>query len=872
MAVTPVVRDVILREGETLRLRAPIADDADALISFFSELSEHSRYLRFQGLPVVGPALVDPLLDPDWVERGSLAGAVLVDGEEEVVAVASWARLRDPTVAEAAFAVADAWQGKGIGTRLVEQLAELAAEAGIERFVAEVLRENVAMLSVFADAGFDLSRDVDGGSVEVKFAIAPTERYRETVDSRDHEAVVSSLRPFFQPASVVVLGASSRPGSIGETVTRNIVEGGFSGPVYPVNRSGDAVVGLAGFQSVEEIPDRVDLVLVCLPAQAVLDGVRDALERGARAVCVISAGFAEVGPEGRTREDELLALVRGHGARLMGPNCLGLAVTEARLNATFAPRSFPPGDIAFSSQSGALGLALLERSASRGLGFSSFVSIGNKADVSSNDLLEYWEDDPATKVVLLYLESFGNPRHFGRIAARLARTKPILAMKSGRTRSGALAAGSHTAALAGSEEAVDALFRQAGVIRAATAEELVDVAALLSAHPPPEGRRVGVVTNAGGLGILCADACESAGLELATFRRETTDALLELLPLEASVANPVDMLGSAAADAYGTVLPIVEADPGVDAVIALFVPAATVRVEDVWDALQAASGEKPVVPVVISADSPPGSFPYPESAARALGRAVERSEWLRRPAGLVPDLDGIERADAEAIVEDALARAEDAWLPPSATRVLLDAYGIPIVPEEEAGTAAEAVAAAEKLGFPVVVKTAEPGVHKTERGGIVLGLETAAEVEDAAGRIGGRLLVQPMISGGAELLAGVVQDPVFGPLVAFGPGGVFAELIGEAAFRIAPLTDIDAVELVTRGKTGRLVEGYRGKPPSDSAALVDLLHRLSQLAHDLRAVAELDLNPVVGLPEGCVAVDARVRVSRPPPVVRTKTW
>jgi acyl-CoA synthetase (NDP forming) len=590
-------------------------------------------------------------------------------------------------------------------------------------------------------------------------------------------------------------------------------------------------------------------------------------------VCVISAGFSEVGAEGHAREEELVALIRSRGARLLGPNCLGLFVAESRLNATFAPSSFPSGKIGFSSQSGALGLALLEQSAARALGFSSFVSIGNKADLSSNDLLEYWEDDPATQVVLLYLESFGNPRHFSRIAARLARTKPILAMKSGRTRSGARAAGSHTAALAGSEEAVDALFRQAGVIRALTAEELVDVAAVLSDHPAPQGRRVAVVTNAGGLGILCADACEAAGLELPPLAPETTAALADVLPREASLANPIDMLGSATAESYRRTVPAVLADPGIDAVIALFVPAATVLVGDVWAALSdVEEKDKPVLPVMVASESPPGSFQYPEPAARALGRAVERREWLRRPVGTVPQLEGIHRAAAESVVEAALSRSADTWLSPGEVRALLDAYGIPFVAEEIADSPSHAAEAAAKIGFPVVVKTAEPGVHKTERGGVVLGLETAAAVEEAASRIDGRVVVQQMVSGGAELLAGVVQDPTFGPLVAFGPGGVFAELIGGAAFRIAPLTDMDGDGLVRGGKTGQLVDGFRGRPPNDTAALADLLHRLSRLAEDLHSVAELDLNPVLALPKGCVAVDARVRVSRAQASRRTKTW
>jgi acetate---CoA ligase (ADP-forming) len=871
---TGVVRDVILREGTTLRLRAPTHDDTAALLTFVERLSPESRYFRFHGLPPVGPRLVEPFLDPDWDERGGLVGTVAAEDGERVVALGTWSRLRDRTGAEAAFAVDDEYQGRGIGTRLVEQLAGLAADAGIERFVAEVLPANLAMLQVFERVGFAVARELEGGVVEVVFPIAATESYRASVDTRDHLGVVASLRPFFSPEGVVVLGASPRPGSIGGLVFRNIVSGGFVGRAYPVNRTGEEVAGVPGYSSLADLPGPVDLAVFCLPAALVLETAEDALTRGVRALCIISAGFAETGSEGAEREARLLELVRAHGARLIGPNCLGIAVADPRLNATFAPRAFPPGRIGFSSQSGALGLALLERSDARGLGFSGFVSIGNKADVSSNDLLEYWEDDPATDVLLLYVESFGNPRKFGRLARRISREKPILAMKSGVTRAGAKAASSHTAALAGSETAVAALFRQAGVIRAETVEELVDVAALVSTQPLPAGRRVAVLTNAGGLGILCADACEAAGLELVALGEETRQALASVVPAEASLANPIDLLGSATAETYAGVLPAIVGDDVVDAVIVLFVPAAQVAAPDIAATIDEvrASSPKPVVPVILAAETPPGSFPYPESAARALGRAVERADWLRRPAGSVPDVDGIDHAAAEEVVAGALAEEDEAWLDPPAVRALLEAYGIPLVPERVALDPEAAVLAARKLGFPAVVKTAVPGAHKTETGGVALDLADEEAVAEAAARIGGAVIVQPMVPGGVELLAGVVQDPVFGPLVAFGPGGVLAELIGDAGFRIAPLTDVDAEELVTSGKAGRLVAGFRGRPAADPGAFTDVLHRLSRLGEGLPQVVELDLNPVVGLPDRCVAVDARVRVHRHGLTQRLKTW
>ena len=871
--------DVILRDGTTLRLRSPLASDADELLDFMSRLSDRSRYLRFHGFPHLTPKLVAPFVDPDWDERGALIGCL----EGRIVALANYARLRNRRAAEVAFTVEDEFQGRGIGTRLLERLITPAAAAGIEEFVAEVLPENRTMLAVFRDAGFDIVRELDGGGLEVRFPIARTERYRDQVAARDHVAVTASLKSFFAPACVAVIGASARRGSIGGELFRNVLAADFAGAAYPVNRGGESVAGVRGYTSVGDIPDEVELAVVCLPGEHVLAAVQEALEAGVCAICVISAGFAEIGAEGRIRQEQLIALIREHGARLVGPNCLGIASAAVRLNATFAPRAFPPGKIGFSSQSGALGLAVLERAEASGLGLSSFVSIGNKADVSSNDLLEWWEDDPSTEIVMLYLESFGNPRAFARIARRLARTKPILAVKGGTTHAGIKAASSHTAALAGSESAVDALFRQAGVIRTRTLDELIDVASLLAAQPVPRGRRVALLTNAGGLGILCADACVAAGLELPSLNETTRQALAEVMPPEGSVENPVDMLGSANAKSFRSVLPVVLADPGIDAVIALFVPTVGVDEDEVGAAISsaaAAAGDKTVLCAFLSAKGAPASlrsaaevpsFSYPEAAARALGRAAERGDWLRRPTGTIPELD-VDLDAAQTVVAEALGANDEAWLAPAQARRLLEAYGLPVVPERVVDSADAAVAAATELGFPVVVKSAAAGAHKTESGGVALNLADEAEVRAAVERIGSPVLLQPMIGGGAELLAGAVQDPVFGPLVAFGPGGVFAELIGAAQFRLAPLTDRDARELVRADKAGRLVAGFRGNPPADEDAVVDLLLRLSKLAEEMPEVVELDLNPVLALSDRCISVDARVKVARPPKQTRTKTW
>jgi acetate---CoA ligase (ADP-forming) len=882
------VHDVLLRDGRTLRLRPPHATDVEAMLEFFSRLSDRSFYQRFHGAPHIGPRLAEPFIEPDWDDRGSYVGVVAgPEGEERIVALASYTCLRDVSTAEVAFAVADELQGHGLGTRLLEQLAGRAHEFGIERFVAEVMPDNGPMTRVFADAGFDVERELEGGVLEVRFEIGPTEAYLARVDERDHVAVAQSLRPLFAPASVAVLGASPRRGSVGGELFRNILREDFSGVAYPVNRAGQPVSGVPGYDSIEEIPASVDLAVICLPGEAVIGAAEGALRAGVKALCVISAGFAETGHEGAERQERLLALVRTHGARLIGPNCLGIAVARPRLNATFGPRGVPPGNVGFSSQSGALGLAVLERSYDRGLGLSAFVSIGNKADVSSNDLLEYWEDDADTDVVMLYLESFGNPFRFGRIARRVARKKPILAMKSGTTSAGARAASSHTAALAGSEAAVDALFAQAGVIRAGTLSELIDTAVLLSTQPLPRGRRVAVLTNAGGLGILCADACHAAGLELPALEPRTEAALSNALAREASLANPIDMLGSATGKTYEDAIPHVLADNRVDALIVNSVPTVTAGADEVAAAIERAversnMKDKPVLTVVISEGGIPrelleeprrvSAFAEPDAAARALGLAASRAEWLRRPAGTIPPVEGIDRERAESVISTALETSADRWLTPDDTRLLLEAYGIPLVPERVAGSLDEAVAAASDLGFPLAVKTAVPGAHKTETGGVALGLTDEEQVRHAVARIGCPVIVQAMAEGGTELLAGVTQDPVFGPLVAFGPGGTMAELIGEAGFRIAPLTDVDARELVSTGKAGKLVRGYRGTPAADQDALTDLLHRLSRLGESHPEVAELDLNPVVAGPEGCVAVDARIRIRAQEAVRSSKTW
>jgi acetyl coenzyme A synthetase (ADP forming)-like protein len=714
-------------------------------------------------------------------------------------------------------------------------------------------------------------------------------------DMQDRAAATASLRPFFRPRSVAVVGASRDPSSIGGRLLNALIANRFQGPVYPVNPKATEVGGLRAYPSVRNLPEPVDLAVIAVPREAVPAAVDDCAARGIRAIIVITAGFAEVGDEGRALQQQLADKVRGYGMRMVGPNCMGLLNTDpaVQLNATFTPVFPPRGRVALSSQSGALGLAVLELARRRRLGLSSFISVGNKADVSTNDLLQYWEEDDATGVILLYLESFGNPRRFARIARRVSRSKPIVAMKAGRTSAGKRAAGSHTAALASNDVAVDALFRQTGVIRAETLEEMFDIAATLGSQPLPRGRRVAVITNAGGPGILCVDACAACGLVLPELANGTTARLRAFLPPTAAVSNPVDMIASAGPDHYRRAVETVLTADEVDALVVIFLPLDTTTTGPVLDAIRdgiaagrAAGGAgKPVlacvmtedginVPLELAGEKIP-SYAFPESVARVLGKVASYAEWRSRPLGTIPGFDDLHPAKARELCRKALHERGAGWLTTEETRAVLATMGLPVAPGGLARTADEAEQIAQALGFPVAVKLASHRlVHKTEIGGVHLNLMSEAAVRQAYDRIRDRLLkennlaamegvlVQPMFSGGVEVMAGVTQDPLFGPLIAFGLGGIHVEILGDVRFRVTPLTDRDAGDMVREIRGYRLLEGYRGHPPADVAAIQDVLLRVSRLVEDIPEIKELDLNPIFALPpgEGCRIVDARIRV------------
>jgi len=699
---------------------------------------------------------------------------------------------------------------------------------------------------------------------------------------------IRSLEPLFRPRSIAVIGASRTPGTIGHEIVHNLVTQGFTGSVFPVNPSATAVHGVPAYASIRDVPAPVDVAVVAVPKQAVPGVVGDCGRHGVRAVIVISAGFREVGGAGIELERALLGVVREHGMRLVGPNCLGVLSTESdiRMNATFAPVTPPPGSVSFMSQSGAMGVTMLDYAAEYGIGIRHFVSVGNKADVSGNDLIQFWNADPGTRVILMYLESFGNPRKFTRIARAATRHTPIIAVKSGRTAAGARAASSHTGALAGTDAAIDALLAQCGVLRVDTVEELFDLAMAFSQLPIPAGPSVAIVTNAGGPGIIIADACEGAGLDVAPLSAETQDRLRRDLPEEASVRNPVDMIATANADNYRLALDAVLDDPNVAAAIAAFVPPLGVRQVDVASAIVAACAghpAKPVLAVLMGREGLPEgradlgeagipAYIFPESAARALAALNRYRAWRERPAGAVARFD-VDCDAASRILARAPAAPDGAYLASTDARALLAAYGIPVLRPALARTADEAAAAAREAGFPVVLKIASSDiVHKTDVGGVALDLSDEDDVRTAfdalcqsartnapAARTDG-VTVERFIQGGREMILGMTWDPAFGPILMFGLGGIYVEAMRDVVFRVHPVTDVDAHEMVRAIRAFRLLEGVRGEPPSDLDALVDAIQRLSQLVGDYTGIREIDINPFVVFERGAIAVDARVRV------------
>jgi acyl-CoA synthetase (NDP forming)/GNAT superfamily N-acetyltransferase len=856
----------LLTDGTAVAIREVRSTDLDAVHNLHRDMSPDNLYLRFFG---ISPRIADEVAarlcrepDPDHAVLGAwLAG--------ELIGVAEYDRTAQPGEAEIALAVADRMHNRGVGTLLLEHLVSLARSRGLVAFRAETLPQNVPMLKVFACAGLPVDRRTANGVIEVTIPLTGNGTYLDAVAERERHADIESLRHLLRPASVAVVGAGRRTGSAGGAILRNLLAGGFGGPVYAVNpRAGKELAGAACFPSVSALPESPDLAVIAVPPEAVADVAEECGRRGVRSLVVITSGV-----HGRA----LPAICHRYGMRLVGPNCFGIANTAVRLEATFAARAARAGGAGVVVQSGGIGIALRDHLSRLDIGVSTFVSTGDKYDVSSNDLLLWWESDPATRLGVLYLESFGNPRKFSRTARRLGRRMPLLTVVAGRSAAGHRAAASHTAAAATPAVTQEALFQQAGVIAASGLGELLDTATLLAHQPLPAGPRVAVVSNAGGAGVLAADACADAGLTAAALGDATVRELTRLLPPGAACAGPVDTTAAIDPGRFTRCLDIVAADPHVDAVIAIVVPTA---VSDLASAITTGCATRPLAAVVLGqhetvcARPGPGgrrvpSYAFPEHAARAIARAWSYSRWLARPQGREPGLTDVAAAPVARIIQDALAESpEGDWLSPAACMDVLTAYGVPVIDWRWAASADEAVRAAAELGGHVALKAHVPGlVHKSDAGAVELDLRGEQDVRQAYARFAhlfdDRLcgvLVQRMARTGVEVLCGVVQEPLFGPLIVFGLGGVTTDVLGNRSARLTPLTDLDATELIRSIRAAPLLLGHRGAPAVDTAALEDALLRLSRLADDHPEIAEVDINPLIARPDGVTAVDARIRV------------
>lgn len=889
------IQDTIVKDGGTCRIRPILPSDADGLQAFVRGMSAESSYLRFFRVKseLTGKELKE-FTRLDYLE--SMAFVALIEGV--IIGVGRYNISEDqPGVAEVAFTVADGMQGKGIGTVLLYRLTAYARAQGIDRFKAFLLADNHAMMRVFRNAGFKMKRDVEEGVYTVDFPTSESKAVREAEGEAERRATAASLMPLFYPQSVAVIGASRNHQSIGGRLMNNILAADYMGPVYPINPKVPVIRSMPAYRSILDIPKMIDLAFIVVPGPLVKQVVKECAEAGVRGVCVISAGFSETGEQGAKEEEEILEIVRDAGMRMIGPNCMGLLNTDPviQLDGQFGPQMPAQGNVAMLSQSGALGLAIIDYANELGIGISTFVSVGNKTDIGANDMLLFWEDDPNTDVILLYLESFGNPRRFGRIARRIGKKKPVAVVKSGRTKAGARAASSHTGSLASLDVAVDALFDQAGVVRVDTLEELFDVTSLLANQPAPKGRRVGLITNAGGPAILAVDALESQGLEVPQFGDELQAKMQEYLMADASTNNPVDMIASAGPEEYKKTIQLLLDSDEIDALITLFIPASDAGVKETATAIREAVEEvefdKTFMSVYMHSGGAPSEleskqvdfpvFSFPERAARALRQAVDYAEWLDKPIGSAVEFDDLDREtareiiDRQALDEDPEGDDEGKWLDPDDVDAILAAYGINIPKARVVDSVADAVAFGDEIDGPIVLKVISPSaVHKSDVGGVALDINGKKEIEAAYEQVTSAVpdpegvLVQEFVAGGHEVLIGMVEDPNFGPLIVFGLGGVFVELIGDVAFRIHPLTDLAAADMIKEVKSSRLLEGYRGGDPGDIEAVEETLLRVSALVEDLPEIFEMDLNPVkVGTPgDGVRIVDARIKIR---PVTRS---
>ncbi|HXX59503.1 MAG TPA: GNAT family N-acetyltransferase [Dehalococcoidales bacterium] len=885
--------EILLKDGTTILLKPMRMEDAAKWTGFLNRLGPDRAYLKFpHGYPELDIENAQAFCTVDYYDTFAFTAVVHREDEKDLVGVGKYLRMPDGHSAVVALVIEEDYQGRGLGTALMEQLSIVARKNEIDTFIVDVHEKNKRMLNLFRDYGYRVTSELRDGIFHIIAPLIKNQTVTEKEDARLRAATLKSLQWLLKPQSVAVVGASRYPGTIGFLLVNGMVQSGFTGTIYPVNPNAESILNLKAYPSITSLPEAPDMVIIAVPAKLVNKVAEECGHKGVHSLVVISDGFSEIGPEGAAREAELRDIVFGHGMRLIGPNCMGVINTDPsiKMNGTFSPVYPPEGNVAFLSQSGAMGLVVLEYASNLDLGISSFVSIGNRADISSNDLLEYWEQDPATDVVLLYLESFGNPSKFSRVSRRVSKRKPIIAVKGGTTQAGLRAAASHTGAMATSNVISDVLFRNAGIIRVNLMEEMFDAATLLSNQPLPRGRRLVIVTNGGGPGIIAADASARQGLILPQPTPELAAKLKTVIKRDITVHNPIDTTAGATAEEFKGILQILAASQDNDAVLVIFIPPVSENTEAFEKAIRDVSDDfrtnsKPLVTCFLGQRGlntnlgPRGksvpSYPFPEEAIVAVARAVEYSEIQRRPAGIIPKFQGIEKKIARDMVDKAISKAQQKplWLEPQEISDLLACYGIRFVDTVMADSSLKAEEAAVKMGFPVVLKLDSPTItHKSDVGGVKLDLNSIEEVKKAYNDIKAALqklgranemrgvIVQKMIKQGIESIVGVTQDPYFGPVMMFGSGGIYAELLEDVNFKLHPLTDVDARDMISSLKMSKLYQGYRGAPPADITALQDLLLRLSAMVEDLPQVHELDFNPVKVLAngQGYYVVDARI--------------
>lgn len=866
-----------LKDGSVVHVRPVREEDYGALKDLYLSLSEESLQMRFSYSPTEEEvcSIVESFMKCDDRQFGILA----VFGDR-ILGHAVYRKTGEET-ADVGFVVREEFHGKGVGTILLGAIAEIAEKKGIKVFEGDVRADNYKILEVFRDSGFPVEITPLEGKIRVRMSTSVTEGVLEYFEKREKISTFNALKNFFNPESVAVIGASREVEKVGGRTFYNLLTYRFNGVVYPVNRHAKAIMGVRAYPSISDVPDSVDLAVISVPVKYALEVAEECGKKGVKALLVLTAGFAEVGGEGVERQKKLVEICRKYGMRLIGPNCMGIINTspETRLLATFAPTPPQEGSIAFASQSGAVGLALMDKINNYGLGLSYFVSLGNVADITSNDLIEFWGEDERTKLIMLYHESISNPRKFARLAKRVSKKKPILAIASGVTPAGAKAVASHTGSIISSSGiAVDALFKQTGIIRASSIDELFSISAFLLHQPLPKGRRVCIVTNGGGLGAITSDWCDQVGLEVVDLKPETKEKLRKILPEIASVRNPVDMTASADIRSYEETLKIVAEDENVDAIINIFVAAVSEeKSEEVERAVIKAakfanSLGKPVVYIYISSDSKDGVigddvkvpvYVFPNTAAKVLGKVVEYAKWRERKDEPLPTFE-IDRAKAASIIASAMSREE--WLNPAEAFELLRCFGISFPEYEYVKTPEEVYEAAKKLGKVALKAHSQKLVHKTEKGAVKVNLtpeEAKKEAErmlETIGEVEG-FLVQKM-SSGVEMFIGVAEDPAFGPLITCGAGGVFVELMRDVAVRVTPITRQDAIDMVRELRAYRLLEGYRGGEKANIDAFVDTILRVSAIIEEFPEILEMDCNPVMVNSHGAEVVDVKIRIRR----------